>query len=150
MRTGSRLEMGRRVERGIKIAGEWRSVVMCRYDHTEAETLNQRTHQFRVMPPMRRIRISARVQTPAAAASPFLIMIATESRPRTPYPRPDRPPARSPQVRSGETLHHARALLEAGPEDAVRVLEHAVLQTHHDELAALEPRLDQAADVLRM
>lgn len=150
MRIGSRLGMGKRVEMGIRNVGDWKNVVMCRYDHTEDEWLNQRTlipfHKSRCvvsgyLPEFKRLLPQQARSSSRAAA---------ESRPRTPYPQPDRLPAKSLQVRSGETLHHARALLEAGPEDAVRVLEHAVLETYHDELTALEPRLDQAANVLRM
>lgn len=150
MRIGSRLGMGKRVETGIRFVGKGKDVVMCRYGHTEAERLKQRTlipfHKSRCvvsgyLPEFKRL-------LPQQARSSS--RVAAESRPRTPCPQPDRLPAKSLQVRSGETLHHARALLEAGPEDAVRVLEHAVLETYHDELTALEPRLDQAANVLRM
>lgn len=44
----------------------------------------------------------------------------------------------------------AGALGEAGAEDAVGVLEHAVLERHYDELRVLEARLDDAPDVLRV
>ena len=54
------------------------------------------------------------------------------------------------QIRRCECLHHTGALAETRLEDAVRVLEHAVLETDDDELRALEARLDQAADVLRV
>ncbi len=45
---------------------------------------------------------------------------------------------------------HTRALAEPGPEDSIRILEHAIFQTHNNELTALEPCLDQSADILRM
>lgn len=54
------------------------------------------------------------------------------------------------EVRGREGLHHAGALAEAGAEDAVGVLEHAVLEGDDDELGALEARLDEPADVLRV
>lgn len=54
------------------------------------------------------------------------------------------------QIRRRERLHHARSLAESRPEDAVGVLEHAVLETDDDELRALEPGLDQTANVLRV
>jgi hypothetical protein len=41
-----------------------------------------------------------------------------------------------------ERLHHTRPLGEARPEDPIRILKHAVLQTHHDELTSLKARLD--------
>jgi hypothetical protein len=46
--------------------------------------------------------------------------------------------------------NHTGPLAEPRPENAVGILKHAILQTDHDELAALEPRLDDAADVLRV
>lgn len=54
------------------------------------------------------------------------------------------------KVGSSQSLHHTSAFAEARAKDAVRVLEHAVLQTDDDELRALEPRLDQTTDILRM
>ena len=45
-------------------------------------------------------------------------------------------------------MHHAGALAEPGAKDPIRILEHAVLETDYDELAALEATLDQATNVL--
>ena len=47
-------------------------------------------------------------------------------------------------IRRRESLDHARAIHK----DAVRVREHAVLQTDDDELTSAEARPDQATDVL--
>lgn len=122
---------------------------MYRYDRPEAETLIRRTPSCHA--PYASYHAIHPSSNACCRSKPLpSSRIAAESRPRTPYPQRDRFPAYSLQVRSGETLHHARALLEAGPEDSVCVLEHAVLEAHHDELTALEARLDQAADVLRM
>lgn len=49
-----------------------------------------------------------------------------------------------------QRLHNAVPLAESCPEDAVGVLEHAVLQRDDDELRSLEAGLDQTADVLRV
>lgn len=57
---------------------------------------------------------------------------------------------KSPQIRRRQRLHHTCALAEPRPKDAVRVLEHAVLERHDNELRPFEPRLDQAANVLRV
>lgn len=57
-------------------------------------------------------------------------------------------PPRLLQIRRRQRLHHTRALAEAGTEDAVRVLEHAVLERHDNKLRPLEARFDEAADVL--
>lgn len=54
------------------------------------------------------------------------------------------------QVCRCQSLYHTGAFAKPGPEDAVRVLEHAVLETDDDELGPLEASLDEAADVLRM
>ena len=54
------------------------------------------------------------------------------------------------EVRGGQGLDHTGALAEAGAEDAVGVLEHAVFQRHDDELRTLEPGFDEAADILRV
>lgn len=51
-------------------------------------------------------------------------------------------------VSRGKCLNNTGTLAEPCAEDAVGVLEHAVLQGHHDELGALEASLDQATDVL--
>ncbi|PSN69326.1 hypothetical protein BS50DRAFT_339636 [Corynespora cassiicola Philippines] len=77
-----------------------------------------------------------------------------------PYPNPYAP---QPFCRLHDTLYtsllhlgrrrrldNAGAVHESRPEDAVRVLEHAVLETDHNELRALEPRLDKTANVLRV
>jgi hypothetical protein len=61
-----------------------------------------------------------------------------------------RPRQNSLEIGGRERLHHTCALAEARLEDAVGVLEHAVLQTDHDKLRALEARLDQATNVLCM
>ena len=53
-------------------------------------------------------------------------------------------------IRRRERLDNTRAVHEPRPENAVRVREHAILQTDDDELAAAEARADQAADVLRV
>jgi hypothetical protein len=53
-------------------------------------------------------------------------------------------------IRRRESLDHTRTIHEPCPENAVRVCEHAVLQTDDDELTAAEARADQAADVLGM
>lgn len=47
-------------------------------------------------------------------------------------------------------MHHTRTFTESRAEDAVRVLKHAVLQTNDNELRALEARLDQTTNVLRV
>jgi len=52
------------------------------------------------------------------------------------------------EVRRRERLDHRGTIGEPRLEDAVRILEHAILQTDNDELTALEPRLDQATDIL--
>lgn len=54
------------------------------------------------------------------------------------------------EIGSRKRLYHAGTLGEASAENAVGVLEHAVLQTDNDELGALEASLDQATDVLRV
>jgi hypothetical protein len=54
---------------------------------------------------------------------------------------PIRPARRSNDTR---TIHEPRA------EDTIGVLKHAVFQTDDNELRALEPRLEQATDVLGM
>lgn len=51
-------------------------------------------------------------------------------------------------IRRREGLDHTRTIHEPRPENAVRVREHAVLQTDDDELTAAEARADQATDVL--
>lgn len=51
-------------------------------------------------------------------------------------------------IRRRERLDHTRAVHEPCPENAVRVREHAVLQTDDDELTAAEACADQATDVL--
>lgn len=52
------------------------------------------------------------------------------------------------EIRRRQRLNHTRALGEPGAEDAVGVLEHAVFERDDDELGALEPCLDETADVL--
>lgn len=51
-------------------------------------------------------------------------------------------------IRRRESLDHTRAIHKPCPENAVRVREHAILQTDDDELTAAEARADQATDVL--
>ena len=70
--------------------------------------------------------------------------------PHGPPPHKTFPRLRLLEVRRRERLHHTGALAEARAEDAVRVLEHAVLEGDDDELGAAEPGLDEAADVLRV
>jgi hypothetical protein len=53
-------------------------------------------------------------------------------------------------IRWRQRLHHTGTFAETSAEDAIRVLEHAVLQTDDDELRALETRLDETADILSM
>ena len=57
-------------------------------------------------------------------------------------------------VRSLERGHRpgdgGHAVDEFGPEDAVGVVEHALLQGHHNELRIGEVRADHATDVLRV
>ena len=53
-----------------------------------------------------------------------------------------------PHIRRGQCLDHTCSLAKPCPEDAVRILEHAVLQRDNNELRALESSLDEAADVL--
>lgn len=53
-------------------------------------------------------------------------------------------------VGRGKCLNNTGALAEPCAEDAVGILEHAILQGHHDELRALEASLDQATNVLGM
>lgn len=52
------------------------------------------------------------------------------------------------KIRSSQRLYHTRALTKPRPEDTIRIQEHVILQTDHDELAALEATLDQTSDVL--
>jgi hypothetical protein len=54
------------------------------------------------------------------------------------------------EIRCRQGLHNTRALTKSRPEDTIRVLEHTVLQTDDDELAALKPRFDETSDILRM
>jgi len=52
------------------------------------------------------------------------------------------------EIRCSQCLHHTRAFGEPCPENSIRILEHAIFQTYHDELTALESRLDKPTDVL--
>jgi hypothetical protein len=54
------------------------------------------------------------------------------------------------EIRRSQGLYHTRAFTESRPEYAIRVLEHPILQTDNNKLAAFEPGLDQAPDILRM
>lgn len=53
-------------------------------------------------------------------------------------------------IRRRERLDNTSTVHEPRPENPVRVREHAILQTDHDELTAAEARADQSADVLRV
>lgn len=53
-------------------------------------------------------------------------------------------------IGGGKRLNNTGALAESCTEDAVGILEHAVLQGHHNELRTLEACLDKATDVLGM
>ena len=53
-------------------------------------------------------------------------------------------------IRRRKSLNHTRAITKPRLENPIRILKHAILQTDYDKLRSLEPRLDQAADVLRM
>lgn len=68
----------------------------------------------------------------------------------TPTPTNASPFPPSPQIRRRQHLHHTSPLTKPRPKNTIRILKHAILQTHHDELAPLEPRLDQAPDILRV
>jgi len=46
--------------------------------------------------------------------------------------------------------HNTCTFRESRPEDPIGILEHPIFQTHNDELTALEPRLDQAPNILSM
>jgi hypothetical protein len=46
------------------------------------------------------------------------------------------------EIRRSQCLNNTSALREPGPKNPIRILEHAILQTNHDELAALESRLN--------
>lgn len=51
------------------------------------------------------------------------------------------------------SLHHTDntgSFTKPRPKNPVCVLEHTILQTHHNELTALEPGLDQSTNVLSM
>lgn len=65
-----------------------------------------------------------------------------------PLSSPSRPQPLLHELRRRQRLYHTRPVAEPRPEDAVRVLEHAVLQTDDDKLRPAEPRLDQPPDVL--
>jgi hypothetical protein len=51
-------------------------------------------------------------------------------------------------VRSRQSLYHTRPLAESRAENAICILEHAVLETDDDELRALEPIFDQQTNIL--
>lgn len=46
--------------------------------------------------------------------------------------------------------NHTGPLTEPRPKHAIRILKHAILQTHHNELTPLKPRLDQSPNILCM
>lgn len=54
------------------------------------------------------------------------------------------------EICRGQSLYHTSTLAEPRPEDPVRVLEHAVLQTDYNELRALEASFDESTNVLRV
>ena len=54
------------------------------------------------------------------------------------------------QILRSQHLYQTRPLLKPGAKDPIRVLKHAVLQTHHNKLTTLEPSLDQPTNILRM
>ena len=54
------------------------------------------------------------------------------------------------EIRRRQGLYHTRPFTEPRPEYAIRVLEHPILQTDNNKLAALKPGLDQAPDILGM
>ena len=54
------------------------------------------------------------------------------------------------QIRRRQALNNTSAIHEPRPEYPVRILEHAILERHHDELRSMEPRLDQPTDILRV
>jgi len=53
-------------------------------------------------------------------------------------------------IRPARRSNYTRAIHETRTEDAICVLEHAVLQTDDNELRTLEPRLEKATDILSM
>jgi len=59
-------------------------------------------------------------------------------------------PRSSPQISRSQSLYNTCSLGEPSPEDPVRVLEHAILQTDDDELGTLEPCFDQPPNILRV
>jgi hypothetical protein len=46
------------------------------------------------------------------------------------------------EIRRRQGLYHTRAFTEPRPEYAIRILEHPILQTDNNKLAALKPGLD--------
>jgi len=54
------------------------------------------------------------------------------------------------QIRWRKRLYHTGTVLEPRPEDSVRILEHAVFQTDHNELRSFEPRLNESSNILCM
>lgn len=60
------------------------------------------------------------------------------------------PPASSLQFPGRHHTNDTGPLGEPRPKHTIRILEHPILQTNHHELTPLEPRLDQAPNVLRM
>ena len=64
------------------------------------------------------------------------------------YTQPTR--STSPHIHSSQRLNNTRPLLKPRLKDAIRILEHPILQTNNNELTPLEPRLDQAPNILRV
>ena len=54
------------------------------------------------------------------------------------------------EIPRGKGLYHTGTLAKPGPEYAVCVLEHAILETDDDKLRPFKPRLDEPANVLCM
>lgn len=52
------------------------------------------------------------------------------------------------EIRPSQRLNNTRPLRKPRFENPIRILEHAVFQTNHNELRALESCLDEAANVL--
>jgi len=67
------------------------------------------------------------------------------------HPRRHMPDARpSFQLSRTHNRHHTRTLTKARAKHPIRILEHAILQTHHNKLRTLKARLDQTTNILRV
>lgn len=107
-------------------------IIKCNIQHKPSSTSTDRTNPPFPTPP--RISYTRRCRQPAKSTSNQI-----QTRPTNLF-----------QVGRRQRLNYTRSLAEPRPENPVRVLEHAVLQTDDDELGALEPRLYQPANILRM